>query len=93
LNILYVSHHLILKIQQEGRKDHPRKKFGFYKKFVGKEIKNGKGKKQNHISLDTPENMGQEKIIKKTLQRKEISRGKNARESGNNAVQSPTRKW
>jgi hypothetical protein len=63
LNILYVSHHLILKIQQEGRKDHPRKKFGFYKKFVVKETKNGKGNKENHVSLDTPENMGQEKII------------------------------
>jgi len=63
------------------------------------EINIGKGTKENHVSLDLPENMGQEKILltqKENIAKKrnkESRKKKYARKSGNNPVKSPTRKW
>jgi len=51
-----------LKFNKKKEKITPNK-FRFYQKFVNQGNKNWKGNKENHVSLDTPENMGQEKII------------------------------
>jgi len=63
------------------------------------EIKTGKGTKENHVFLDLPENMGQEKIIltqKENIAKKrnkESRKKKDTRKNGNNPVKFATRKW